>query len=466
MLANAAVAVGLMAVAFGVAATRRPRAAHAAWLVVLLKLVTPPLVVVPVIRLAAKADEPAPPPKPIPTAATLPVPPPEATGAPIPDPVDDGPTPDVAPTDGPPADVPPEPAVFAEAPASPEPVDPWRVATAVWLAGAAGWLGLVAVRVGRFRRFVTRAEPADADTLALARSVADRLGLRAVPAVAFVDGPVSPMLWAVAGRPRIVLPRRLWAGFGAGHRETVLAHELAHLARGDHWVRRFELVVLAAYWWCPVAWVAVRQLRRAEEACCDARVLAAAPGRAAAYAEALVETIAFVNRPGWVPLASGGAARASDLQRRVTMILSSTGGPRTTAWFAAAVILAGLAVRSGGASVGAGPGRRPEAGARRRPRVGGRPAAARGAAAAGRPVAGRGRSGLAALGGRGAAAGPGRLGGLDGPEHHPRRVRGRDRSRPPQRRGRTARSPDGRQAGPPHGGRARDEGGGRHTRPN
>ena len=54
MLANAVVAVGLMAVAFGVSATRRPRAGHAAWLVVLVKLVTPPLVVIPVVWSAAK----------------------------------------------------------------------------------------------------------------------------------------------------------------------------------------------------------------------------------------------------------------------------------------------------------------------------------------------------------------------------------------------------------------------------
>ena len=93
------------------------------------------------------------------------------------------------------------------------------------------------------------------------------------------------------------------------------------------------------YWWFPVAWLAVRQLRRAEEACCDARVVAAVPGRAAAYAEALVETVAFVSCPGWVPLASGGAARASQLTRRVTMILCDPAPPRLR-WPAALGLLA------------------------------------------------------------------------------------------------------------------------------
>jgi beta-lactamase regulating signal transducer with metallopeptidase domain len=244
MLANAAVAVGLMVVAFGVAATRRPRAAHAAWLVVLLKLVTPPLVVVPVLWLAAKSTaEPAP--KPIPVETV--VPPPEATGVPCPDVIDDGPVIDPVPADTEPAELsPPVPAVLTEATIPPELVNPWRIASVVWLAGAVGWIGLVSVRVLRFRRFVARATPADGETIALARSIADRLGLRHVPAVALVDGAVSPMLWAVVGRPRILLPRRLWSGFLPDHREAVLAHELAHLARGDHWMRRFELIVLAA----------------------------------------------------------------------------------------------------------------------------------------------------------------------------------------------------------------------------
>ena len=106
------------------------------------------------------------------------------------------------------------------------------------------------------------------------------------------------MLWAVVGRPRILLPRTLWTGFDPDHREAVLAHELAHLARGDHWMRRFELVVLALYWWCPVAWIAVRELRRAEEACCDARVLGVVPDRAVAYAEALVRADRVVEVDG------------------------------------------------------------------------------------------------------------------------------------------------------------------------
>ena len=125
----------------------------------------------------------------------------------------------------------------------------------------------------------------------------------------------------------------------------MLAHELAHLKRGDHWVRRLELLVLGLHWWNPVAWVGpaagggVRGtlLRRAW-------VAWALPGAAEAYAEALVATAAFLAGHR-LPRASGatGAGRVSPLRRRLSMILrdpSSGSGARPAP--GAALIFGGL----------------------------------------------------------------------------------------------------------------------------
>ena len=107
---------------------------------------------------------------------------------------------------------------------------------------------------------------------------------------------VPPMLWAsLLGRPRLLLPEELWARFDAAQQAAVLAHELAHWKRSDHWVRRLEAVVLGLYWWCPVAWWASRRLEQAEEECCDAWVVWSLPSAAGSYAEALVATAAFLS---------------------------------------------------------------------------------------------------------------------------------------------------------------------------
>ena len=105
------------------------------------------------------------------------------------------------------------------------------------------------------------------------------------------------------------MPAELWDRLDDGERDSLLAHELAHLRRRDHWVRWLEVLATAAYWWHPACWWARRALREAEEQCCDAWVLWARPGGLPSYAAALLETLDFLSaRPGSDPPV-GGAER-------------------------------------------------------------------------------------------------------------------------------------------------------------
>ena len=84
--------------------------------------------------------------------------------------------------------------------------------------------------------------------------LAARLGLASSPQVWWIDGKLSPMLWALFGAPRLIIPIELWKSLDQRQRGTLLVHELAHLRRGDHRVRLFELLVTSLYWWNPVLW--------------------------------------------------------------------------------------------------------------------------------------------------------------------------------------------------------------------
>src|SRR5690606_6811194 len=65
----------------------------------------------------------------------------------------------------------------------------WRpVVASSWLAGSVGWLGCVAVRVGRFRRALRCASPAPGPIQRRAEDLAGRLGLGRVPGVWIVPG--------------------------------------------------------------------------------------------------------------------------------------------------------------------------------------------------------------------------------------------------------------------------------------
>lgn len=195
----------------------------------------------------------------------------------------------------------------------------------IWLAGIAICAVIAGVRVIRFSRALRHATRAG-DVQPRANLMARRLGLRCAPPVWFVPGSLSPMLWSL-GRPRLLLPRALWDRLNLIERDTILLHELAHWRRGDPVIRWIELVVTCLYWWHPACWWARRELREAEEQCCDAWVLWALPGTFKNYANALLEAVEFVSvgadRPSArsaVPALASRMGQFVHLRRRLTML--------------------------------------------------------------------------------------------------------------------------------------------------
>jgi hypothetical protein len=132
------------------------------------------------------------------------------------------------------------------------------------------------------------------------------------------------MVWGLA-RPVLLVPESLLDRLNDAALDTLLVHELAHLARRDHWVRVLEFFALGLCWWNPLAWFARRELREAEEQCCDAWVPRVLPGAARTYAAALVDVLDFLSeaRPSLPPLACG-VGQLHDLKRRLTMIMRGT----------------------------------------------------------------------------------------------------------------------------------------------
>jgi hypothetical protein len=141
------------------------------------------------------------------------------------------------------------------------------------------------------------------------------------PRIRVVDAAVSPMVWGGLDGAMLILPMKLMRELDGTERDTLLAHELAHLKRGDCWVRWIELAVTAALWWNPLVWWVRRQLRRAEEQACDRWVLELLPRARRAYADGIVKTVEFLagNR---TPSLATGATGMRQIQERLTMILA------------------------------------------------------------------------------------------------------------------------------------------------
>ena len=190
----------------------------------------------------------------------------------------------------------------------------------LWSAGAIAVLAHLTAGIARLSRIAARARSVTDrrwhDTL---RRVAASLGLRRRVVLLESDGPVWLATWGL--RPaRILLPpeARHWTD---ARIDAVLCHELAHVARADWLVHLAVHVSLAALWFNPLAWIAVRQLRRDSELACDDVVL----GRGvppADYAGHLVAVARACRRPSWASTPALSMARPSVFERRIAAMLN------------------------------------------------------------------------------------------------------------------------------------------------
>jgi WD40 repeat protein/beta-lactamase regulating signal transducer with metallopeptidase domain len=376
-LANAACAAVLALLAYGAGRRlQRPALAHGLWLLVLIKLVTPPVVPLPVAWLPDTDSSPG---DSDPSAATLAAAPGRTpttnmvfersemytlVGGTAALPAGVGMAPvagewrsnsmGLTPEAGSPAE-----ASFAGTgaiagdsaeseipPAPPRSVSlsdaaPWLLG--VWLAGSVAAFAWAVVQVARFQRLLRHARPAPVALQEQARGLARKMGLRRCPDVYLLPGPLPPLVWASPGAPRVFFPAGLLDRLDEQGRAALLAHELAHVCRRDHLVRWLELLVVGLYWWYPLVWWARRKLQACEEECCDAWVVGEMPARV--YAGAILETVDFLAQaPPGLPALASGLSRVHALKLRLTLIMEGRTPKRLTGlgrvgWLALAAVL-------------------------------------------------------------------------------------------------------------------------------
>jgi beta-lactamase regulating signal transducer with metallopeptidase domain/uncharacterized membrane protein len=214
-----------------------------------------------------------------------------------------------------------------------------------WLVVSGIWLVWTADQLIRMRRRLGAVRPAHPHIQEMADEIARKLDLKHAPLVLLVQESMSPALWALGLRPRILVPEALWARLDKGQQVALLAHELAHLRRRDHWIRPLELLATSVYWWFPVLWWTRRSLREAEEECCDAWVVSLMPESKRAYARALLEAIDFLaeTRPA-SPLGATGFGTVASIKTRLSWIMKG-GRPKSltrsgAAWITALAVTA------------------------------------------------------------------------------------------------------------------------------
>lgn len=176
----------------------------------------------------------------------------------------------------------------------------------------------------RLQRLLTSHQPQVDRANPLLSKLVSEFRLRTIPNFIIVDSPITPFVWAGLRQPVVVLSQQLMQSLDDSQLEFVLAHELAHLKRRDHWSNLFAFLVTTLFWWHPVGWLARRELNLAAESCCDAMALERCSGSRKSYARTLLSVIDLMNgrefsRPPLLLNFHG----ASSLRKRIQMLTDS-----------------------------------------------------------------------------------------------------------------------------------------------
>jgi beta-lactamase regulating signal transducer with metallopeptidase domain len=204
---------------------------------------------------------------------------------------------------------------------------PWSLSAilaAIWIGGACCMAVVYAVRIRRFASVIRDFEAAPPAISTMVTQLSSRLDLRRVPDVLMSSLALPPLVWSIGLCPRVILPTELFARLSSAAQATILAHELVHIRRRDYLVRLLELAATTVFWWHPVVWYASWQLRELEEQCCDGRVAELVPHQPRTYAAALVDTLEFLCERRCTPVPLRTAIySAGSLSRRIHMLTQS-----------------------------------------------------------------------------------------------------------------------------------------------
>jgi len=216
----------------------------------------------------------------------------------------------------------------------------------IWLLGSVFVFAGSLIRVFRFNRLLmANSDVAPQELQTVAARIARRLGLKAVPTIHTTSAHLSPLVWWIGGKVRVVIPVTLWDQMDTQQSQWILAHELAHVRRRDYLVRWIEWLACVCFWWNPVAWWARYNLRANEELCCDALVVSSLKAKPRSYADSLLQAVEYLACPAIRPPAIASEVNSGgQLERRFKMIVSGTLNRKTSRWLQACVMLCAAAV--------------------------------------------------------------------------------------------------------------------------
>ena len=194
----------------------------------------------------------------------------------------------------------------------------------IWILGSIVVLGLSLKRIYKFNKLLrTESNPAKPDLITAAERIAGKLNLDNID-IRTTSTHLSPMVWWTGGKVKVLMPTSLLDEMEPEQFDWILAHELAHVRRRDYLTRWLEWLTMVIYWWNPLTYWAIHNLRKYEELCCDALVINTMNPKLSDYTGSLLKAIEVVMKPDFrAPAMATEINSGGFMKKRFKLILSN-----------------------------------------------------------------------------------------------------------------------------------------------
>ena len=158
----------------------------------------------------------------------------------------------------------------------------------LWLAGVLAFLAVLVQRIRFVKGLVAGSCPASDELTGLLEQCRRQLAVRRDIRLRLSETVAGP---AVCGllRPTVLVPTSLVEKLSPEGLRATLIHELAHIKRGDLWVNSVQTLLQVIYFYNPFVWFANSVIRKVCEEAVDETVLVALGGQAKDYSNTLID---------------------------------------------------------------------------------------------------------------------------------------------------------------------------------
>lgn len=194
------------------------------------------------------------------------------------------------------------------------------------------------------KKKVREVEPiSEPGLIELVADLSSRVGLRKAPQVVISSQETNAMTIGIV-KPVILIPHSTLDSCTREELRFILAHELAHIKRGDAWLALLPQLVSALFFFHPAVWIANREFELSREAACDQTAVRTLGASQDAYGRLLLK-LSSPGEDGNPPFAFGISSHFRILSRRISMLKdTSTSNLTSTRRPLVVIALAGVLV--------------------------------------------------------------------------------------------------------------------------